>query len=176
MGEAEYRKREEDDKKAKNADRERKEKMEAELKLREEKEKEEKRLREQERKNMEKKRKEEKEKQEAEAKRQEQERQATQPRYDLPPEEDYDNMEDVTADDDLYDNMEDSGGEEEQKARAGVSAIALYDYQADAEDEISFDPNDIITIIEMVDEGWWIGECHGRFGLFPANYVELMKK
>merc|ERR1711936_29554 len=149
MGNAEYRKREEDDKKAKNADRERKERM------------------------WKRKKKEEKEKQEAEAKRQEQERQAAQPRYDLPPGEDYDNMEDVTADDDLYDNMEDSGGEEEQKAGAGVSAIALYDYQADAEDEISFDPNDIITNIEMVDEGWWIGECHGRFGLFPANYVEL---
>ena len=25
----------------------------------------------------------------------------------------------------------------------------------------------------QVDEGWWIGECHGRFGLFPANYVEV---
>ena len=25
----------------------------------------------------------------------------------------------------------------------------------------------------QVDEGWWIGEAHGRFGLFPANYVEV---
>ena len=33
---------------------------------------------------------------------------------------------------------------------AGVTAVALYDYQAAAEDEISFDPNDIITNIEMV--------------------------
>ena len=32
----------------------------------------------------------------------------------------------------------------------GVTAIALYDYQAAADDEISFDPNDIITNIEMV--------------------------
>lgn len=32
-----------------------------------------------------------------------------------------------------------------------VQAIALYDYQASAEDEISFDPNDIITHIEMVN-------------------------
>jgi len=55
----------------------------------------------------------------------------------------------------------------------GITAIALYDYQAMAEDEISFDPNDIISNIEMVDEGWWIGEAHGRFGLFPANYVEV---
>lgn len=31
-----------------------------------------------------------------------------------------------------------------------VRAIALYDYQAQAEDEISFDPNDIITHIEQV--------------------------
>jgi len=45
-----------------------------------------------------------------------------------------------------------------------------------AEDEISFDPNDIITNIEMVDEGWWIGECRGKFGLFPANYVETLSE
>lgn len=31
-----------------------------------------------------------------------------------------------------------------------IRAIALYDYQASAEDEISFDPNDIITHIEQV--------------------------
>lgn len=32
----------------------------------------------------------------------------------------------------------------------GVTAVALYDYQAAAEDEISFDPDDVITHIEMV--------------------------
>ena len=37
-----------------------------------------------------------------------------------------------------------------QGKSGGISAIALYDYQAMAEDEISFDPNDIITNIEMV--------------------------
>lgn len=31
-----------------------------------------------------------------------------------------------------------------------IQAVALYDYQASAEDEISFDPNDIITHIEKV--------------------------
>ncbi|KAM7133475.1 hematopoietic lineage cell-specific protein [Molossus nigricans] len=58
---------------------------------------------------------------------------------------------------------------------AGISAIALYDYQGEGSDEISFDPNDIITDIEMVDEGWWRGRCHDRFGLFPANYVNLLQ-
>uniref|UniRef100_A0A3B5KXT9 SH3 domain-containing protein n=1 Tax=Xiphophorus couchianus TaxID=32473 RepID=A0A3B5KXT9_9TELE len=41
------------------------------------------------------------------------------------------------------------------------------------EDEISFDPDDIITNIEMIDEGWWRGVCRGAYGLFPANYVEV---
>ncbi|XP_034855954.1 hematopoietic lineage cell-specific protein isoform X3 [Mirounga leonina] len=58
---------------------------------------------------------------------------------------------------------------------AGISAIALYDYQGEGSDEISFDPDDIITDIEMVDEGWWRGHCHGHFGLFPANYVKLLQ-
>lgn len=57
----------------------------------------------------------------------------------------------------------------------GIVAFALYDYQAAADDEISFDPNDEITHIEMIDEGWWKGlhtnSC--TYGLFPANYVQL---
>uniref|UniRef100_A0A3Q3E3Y2 Cortactin n=1 Tax=Labrus bergylta TaxID=56723 RepID=A0A3Q3E3Y2_9LABR len=55
----------------------------------------------------------------------------------------------------------------------GVTAVALYDYQAAGNDEISFDPDDIITNIEMIDEGWWRGVCRGAYGLFPANYVEV---
>ncbi|XP_076011780.1 src substrate cortactin isoform X2 [Genypterus blacodes] len=55
----------------------------------------------------------------------------------------------------------------------GVTAVALYDYQAAGEDEISFDPDDIITNIEMIDEGWWRGVCKSAYGLFPANYVEV---
>ena len=27
----------------------------------------------------------------------------------------------------------------------------------------------------QIDEGWWRGDCHGRTGLFPANYVELQQ-
>lgn len=57
---------------------------------------------------------------------------------------------------------------------AGISAVALYDYQGEGSDELSFDPDDVITDIEMVDEGWWRGRCHGHFGLFPANYVKLL--
>uniref|UniRef100_H3CGM9 Cortactin n=1 Tax=Tetraodon nigroviridis TaxID=99883 RepID=H3CGM9_TETNG len=55
----------------------------------------------------------------------------------------------------------------------GITAVALYDYQAAGDDEISFDPDDVITNIEMIDEGWWRGVCRGAYGLFPANYVEV---
>ncbi|KAI5107467.1 drebrin-like protein isoform X3 [Silurus meridionalis] len=37
--------------------------------------------------------------------------------------------------------------------------------------EITFDPGDIITVVEMADEGWWHG---GYYGMFPANYVEFI--
>ncbi|KAF1419082.1 Drebrin-like protein, partial [Spheniscus humboldti] len=58
----------------------------------------------------------------------------------------------------------------------GLCARALYDYQAADDTEISFDPENIITNIEMIDEGWWRGYGpDGHFGMFPANYVELIE-
>ncbi|NXC99074.1 HCLS1 protein, partial [Certhia familiaris] len=67
------------------------------------------------------------------------------------------------------------GDEDYEGLSPGICAVALYDYQGDGDDEISFDPDDTITHIEMVDEGWWRGQCHGRVGLFPANYVKLLQ-
>ncbi|XP_048836020.1 drebrin-like b isoform X4 [Brienomyrus brachyistius] len=65
--------------------------------------------------------------------------------------------------------------EADEGANRGICARALYDYQAADDTEISFDPDDIITCIEMIDEGWWRGYGpDGRFGMFPANYVELL--
>ncbi|CAO1438138.1 unnamed protein product [Diamesa tonsa] len=57
-----------------------------------------------------------------------------------------------------------------------LKAVAIYDYQAMDETEISFDPGDLITHIDQIDEGWWQGlsERFGNYGLFPANYVELI--
>ncbi|KAM8706105.1 hypothetical protein ACLKA7_010399 [Drosophila subpalustris] len=55
----------------------------------------------------------------------------------------------------------------------GTHAIALYDYQAADDDEISFDPDDVVTHIEKIDDGWWRGLCKNRYGLFPANYVQV---
>uniref|UniRef100_A0A4W4FME8 Drebrin-like b n=1 Tax=Electrophorus electricus TaxID=8005 RepID=A0A4W4FME8_ELEEL len=62
-----------------------------------------------------------------------------------------------------------------QPGDRGICARALYDYQAADDTEISFDPDDLINGIEMIDEGWWRGYGpDGHFGMFPANYVELI--
>eukprot|EP00095_Tigriopus_kingsejongensis_P006684 maker-scaffold25_size650667-snap-gene-0.21 protein:Tk06684 transcript:maker-scaffold25_size650667-snap-gene-0.21-mRNA-1 annotation:"drebrin-like protein" len=59
----------------------------------------------------------------------------------------------------------------------GTCAVALYDYQAADDTEISFDPNEVITNIEKIDPGWWQGcDPRGKVGLFPANYVEEMSE
>jgi hypothetical protein len=52
-----------------------------------------------------------------------------------------------------------------------VSAYFFF-FTAD-ESEISFEPGDIISDVETVDEAWWSGcSKDGQQGLFPANYVE----
>ncbi|XP_039875219.1 drebrin-like b isoform X5 [Simochromis diagramma] len=84
----------------------------------------------------------------------------TEPVYEDPPQAEETNTYEVTA---------------EETSDRGICARALYDYQAADDTEISFDPDDIITGIEMIDEGWWRGYSpDGHFGMFPANYVEVM--
>ena len=41
--------------------------------------------------------------------------------------------------------------------------------------KLVFDPNQVITNIDKIDPGWWQGVGpDGNFGLFPANYVEIV--
>ncbi|XP_053573509.1 unconventional myosin-Ie [Bombina bombina] len=48
---------------------------------------------------------------------------------------------------------------------------ALYAYDAQDTDELSFNANDIIEIIKEDASGWWTGRLRGKQGLFPNNYV-----
>jgi len=44
---------------------------------------------------------------------------------------------------------------------------------SDEDNEITFDPDDVITDIEKIDDGWWVGTApDGSRGMFPSNYVE----
>ena len=51
---------------------------------------------------------------------------------------------------------------------------ALYDYEAQDIDEVSFREGDIIFEVESIDSGWMTGrvERTGKTGMLPANYVE----
>lgn len=49
--------------------------------------------------------------------------------------------------------------------------IALYPYKAQNDDELSFEKDDIISVMGRDEPEWWRGECQGLTGLFPSNYV-----
>ncbi|KAM4608802.1 abl interactor 2-like isoform 14-T14 [Polymixia lowei] len=50
--------------------------------------------------------------------------------------------------------------------------VAIYDYMADKEDELSFQEGAIIYVIKKNEDGWYEGVMNATTGLFPGNYVE----
>lgn len=50
--------------------------------------------------------------------------------------------------------------------------VAIYDYTADKEDELSFQEGAIIYVIKKNEDGWFEGVMNSTTGLFPGNYVE----
>uniref|UniRef100_A0A670ID68 Intersectin 2 n=1 Tax=Podarcis muralis TaxID=64176 RepID=A0A670ID68_PODMU len=51
--------------------------------------------------------------------------------------------------------------------------IAMYDYRANNEDELSFSKGQLINVLNKEDADWWQGEINGSSGLFPSNYVKM---
>jgi len=51
-------------------------------------------------------------------------------------------------------------------------ALALYAYAATAPDELSFDKDAILNVIQKDPSGWWEGELDGKRGWIPATYVK----
>ncbi|XP_061650737.1 myosin IEb isoform X1 [Phyllopteryx taeniolatus] len=49
---------------------------------------------------------------------------------------------------------------------------ALYAYDAQDTDELSFNADDVIDVLTEDPSGWWFGRLRGREGMFPGNYVE----
>ncbi|KAH9516939.1 Endophilin-A2, variant 2 [Dermatophagoides farinae] len=56
----------------------------------------------------------------------------------------------------------------------GPCCQALYDFDAENENEISFKEGDIIQLVTQVDENWYEGSVNGRTGLFPVSYVQVL--
>ncbi|XP_051688161.2 SH3 domain-containing protein 21 isoform X2 [Oryctolagus cuniculus] len=49
----------------------------------------------------------------------------------------------------------------------------LFDYQPEAPDELALHRGDEVKVLRKTteDKGWWLGECQGRRGVFPDNFV-----
>lgn len=54
--------------------------------------------------------------------------------------------------------------------------VALYPFNGQQTDELTFQKGDIITLVSTDDPSWWKGEMNGAVGLFPSNYVEVLLK
>ncbi|XP_064636738.1 protein nervous wreck-like isoform X2 [Lineus longissimus] len=65
-----------------------------------------------------------------------------------------------------------------QSFEESTYAKALYDYDANMEEELSFQEGQVIKVTNRephgVDDGWWAGEIGGRKGVFPSMVVEEM--
>jgi len=51
---------------------------------------------------------------------------------------------------------------------------ALYKYEAQDVDELSFEEGDILELVLEDESGWWTGKLNGKKALFPGNYVEKL--
>lgn len=51
---------------------------------------------------------------------------------------------------------------------------ALFDFEAQDENELNFNVGDVIEVIDERKDGWIIGILNGLSGLVPANYVECV--
>ena len=49
--------------------------------------------------------------------------------------------------------------------------VALFDYAAQNDDELSFHKDSVINVISKDEASWWKGELNGLLGMFPANYI-----
>ncbi|KAM9365478.1 LOW QUALITY PROTEIN: sorbin and SH3 domain-containing protein 1 [Pholidichthys leucotaenia] len=64
-----------------------------------------------------------------------------------------------------------------EKRKSGIErtpAMARFDFRAETLKELPFQKGDIVYIIRQVDQNWYEGEHHGRVGIFPRSYVELL--
>uniref|UniRef100_A0A6Q2XAC7 Osteoclast-stimulating factor 1 n=1 Tax=Esox lucius TaxID=8010 RepID=A0A6Q2XAC7_ESOLU len=59
-----------------------------------------------------------------------------------------------------------------QPRPTGPRCRALYQYMGQDTDELTFDVNDVIDLLNEDPSGWWRGRFRGKEGLFPGNYVE----
>lgn len=80
-------------------------------------------------------------------------------------------------------NLEDTSGVQLRRGQGSrVSANnkkkecrVLFSYQPKHEDELKLEMDDVVDFVAEVEDGWWKGKLRGRVGVFPSNFVEMIK-
>jgi len=64
-----------------------------------------------------------------------------------------------------------------QTTRDATILRAVYDFEASDENDLSLHRGDEITLINKLNDDWWEGSKEdGSSGMFPSNYVEILKQ
>ncbi|XP_075791804.1 sorbin and SH3 domain-containing protein 1 isoform X39 [Pelodiscus sinensis] len=53
-------------------------------------------------------------------------------------------------------------------------ARAKFDFKAQTLKELPLQKGDVVYIYKQIDQNWYEGEHHGRVGIFPCSYIELL--
>ncbi|XP_040218175.1 sorbin and SH3 domain-containing protein 1 isoform X32 [Rana temporaria] len=55
-----------------------------------------------------------------------------------------------------------------------TQARAKFDFKAQSPKELPLQKGDIVYIYKQIDQNWFEGEHHGRMGIFPISYIEMI--
>lgn len=58
---------------------------------------------------------------------------------------------------------------------SGPRCVATFDYEGEEDDELTFSQGDVITLMELIGKEWGRGQIHGRVGIFPLNFTEVVE-
>ncbi|KAG8552196.1 hypothetical protein GDO81_004436 [Engystomops pustulosus] len=69
-------------------------------------------------------------------------------------------------------NVDDSA---KRRSRSEMTqAKAKFDFKAQSTKELPLQKGDIVYIYKQIDQNWFEGEHHGRTGIFPISYIEIL--
>jgi hypothetical protein len=84
----------------------------------------------------------------------------------------------IPAAEQRFEEVMDASSLQRPKKKVGTQvrgkAKALYHFAAQNPRELQFRRGDTIYLLRRIDQNWYEGEHHGRIGIFPANYVEVI--
>lgn len=91
-----------------------------------------------------------------------------------PDDDDFSDFDEFSSQSEDNNNQDVDGTETSCKSDGTEQCRAIYQYSANLNDELNLSPGDLITVHQKQPDGWWIGECRGRTGIFPATYVQVI--